>query len=116
MISDNLERFQAFVHPISGAVRIEAFWVKVASDSPDSPPVVGALEQKIGRSYPSLMSANEAALAFPAFPAIAARFSTEPFTAIADLLDALREAQEWEEAERQAQPALNQPQPPQEPS
>lgn len=116
MISDLLERFQAFVDPLSGAVKLEAFWVKVATDTPDSPPVLGALRQELGRSYPSLTAANQAALTFPAFPAIAARFESEPFTAIADLLEALRELQALEESERQAQLALNQPQPPQEPS
>lgn len=113
MISDFLERFQAFVDPLSGAVRLEAFWVKVAaSDSPTSPPVLGGLRQEVGRSYESLTAANQAALTFPAFPAIAARFESEPFTAIADLLDALRELQALEESERQAELALNRPQEP----
>ena len=102
MISNALERFQAFLDPLYGSLRIEAYWVKVA-DNGDSPPLVGPLEQGVSRSYSTLSAANEAALSFPAFPAIAARFSTEPFTAISDLLDALREAQAWEEAERQAQ-------------
>lgn len=59
-----------------------------------------------------MAAANQAALSFPAFPAIASRFESEPFTAIADLLDALREAQAWEEAEAQAQLALNRPEEP----
>lgn len=97
MITAALERFQAFLDPLYGSLRIEAYWVKVA-DSGDDRPLVGPLEQGVSRSYSSLMAANEAALAFPAFPGIAERFSTEPFTAIADLLDALREVQEWETA------------------
>lgn len=97
MIVGALERFQAFLDPLYGSLRIEAYWVKVA-DNGDSPPFVGPLEQGVSRSYASLMAANEAALAFPSFPGIAERFSTEPFTAIADLLDALREVQEWEAA------------------
>lgn len=112
MISDFLERFQAFVDPLSGAVKLEAFWVKVATDAPDSPPVLGALRLEVGRSYESLTAANQAALSFPAFPAIASRFETEPFTAIADLLDALREAQALEEAEACAQLPLRIPQEP----
>lgn len=95
MIISALERFQAFLDPLYGSLRIEAYWVKVADDG-DSPPLVGPLEQGVSRSYSSLMAANEAALAFPAFPGIAERFPTEPFTAIADLLDALRESQAWE--------------------
>lgn len=110
-ISNILERFQAFTDPLTGALRLEAYWVKVATDPPNSP-IVGPLEQGVSRSYPSLIAANQAALAFPAFPAIAARFSTEPFTAIADLLDALREAQALEEAEAQAQLALPRPEEP----
>lgn len=111
MIISELERFQAFLDPLTGSLRLEAYWVKVA-DNGDSPPLVGPLEQGVSRSYPSLTSANEKALAFPAFPAIADRFTTEPFTAIADLLDALREVQALEESERQAQLALNRPQEP----
>ena len=98
MIVNALERFQAFLDPLYGSLRIEAYWVKVAENG-DSPPLVGPLEQGVSRSYPSVMAADEAALAFPAFPGIAERFPTEPFTAIADLLDALREAQVWEAAE-----------------
>lgn len=96
MIVAALERFQAFLDPLYGSVRIEAYWVKVADDGDDRP-LVGPLEQGVSRSYGSLMAANDAAMAFPAFPGIAERFSTEPFTAIADLLDALREVQAWEE-------------------
>lgn len=95
MILNSLERFQALLDPLTGSVHIEAYWVRVA-DNGDSPPLVGPLEQGVSGSYPSLMSANDAALAFPAFPAIADRFPAEPFTAIVDLLDALRESQAWE--------------------
>lgn len=112
MISDALERFQAFLDPLYGCLRIEAYWVKVADDG-DSPLLVGPLEQGVGRSYPSLMSANEAALAFPAFPGIAERFPQEPFTAIADLLEVLRQAQVWEqEAAAAAAAAAEIPEPP----
>lgn len=110
-IQNILERFQAFTDPLTGSIRLEAYWVKVVSD-PSGPPIVGPLEQGVNRSYSTLSSANQAALTFPAFPAIAARFETEPFTAIADLLDALREAQAWEEAEAQAQLALGRPEEP----
>lgn len=112
MIALVLERFQAFLHPLNGDVRLQAFWVPVASDDSDNPPVVGDLQQQLSRSYPSLISANQAALDFPEFPALALKFQTEPFTAIAELLEALREAQALEEAEAQAQLALNRPQEP----
>lgn len=108
MISDTLERFQAFLDPLYGSLRIEAYWVRMA-DNGDNPPLVGPLEQGVSRSYASLIAANQSALTFPAFPAIAARFSSEPFTAIAELLEALREAQAQEETEAQAQPALDLP-------
>lgn len=94
---NHLERFQAFLDPLTGSVRLEAYWVKVA-DNGDSPPLVGPLEQGVSRSYPSVIAANEAALNFPAFPEIALRFQTEPFTAMIDLLDALRQLQAWEES------------------
>lgn len=110
-IQNILERFQAFTDPLTGTVRLEAYWVKVVSDPP-GPSIVGPLKQGVSRSYVSLTAANAAALAFPAFPVIAARFETEPFTAIADLLEALRELQALEESERQAQLSLNRPQEP----
>lgn len=108
MITSALERFQAFLDPLYGSLRIEAYWVKV-SDNGDNPPIVGPLMQGVSRSYPSLIVANQSALTFPAFPAIAARFESEPFTAIADLLEALREVQALEESERLTQLSLNHP-------
>lgn len=111
MISDVLERMQVFKDPLGGTIRIEAFWVRVAEDE-DNPPIVGALHQKLGRSYASMDAANQAALAFPDFQALALKFRTEPFTAIADLLEALRKAQALEEAEAQKQLALDRPQEP----
>lgn len=110
-VENILERFQAFTDPLTGAVRLEAYWVRVVTDPPGSP-IIGPLEQGVSRSYVSLTAANQTALAFPAFPAISARFETEPFTAITDLLEALRELQALEESERQAQLALNRPQEP----
>lgn len=103
MFSDSIERFQAFIDPLSGAIRLEAFWVKVAREGPGSPPVLGILRQELGKSYSSLASANSKAQTFPAFPAIASRFGSEPFTAIVDLLEALRNAQALEEAEAKSQ-------------
>lgn len=111
MISDVLERMQVFRDPLGGSIRIEAFWIRMAEDE-DNPPIVGVLQQKLGRSYASMNAANQAALAFPDFPALALKFQTEPFTAIADLLEALREAQALEEAEAREQLALNRPQEP----
>lgn len=108
MITSALERFQAFLDPLYGSLRIEAYWVKVA-DNGDNPPMVGPLLQGVSRSYSSLIVANQSALTFPAFPAIAARFESEPFTAIADLLEALREVQALEESERLTQLSLNHP-------
>lgn len=112
MIYDALERMQVFKDPVGGSIRIEAFWVQMAEDGGESPPVIGALQQKLGRSYASMDAANQAALAFPQFPALALKFESEPFTAIAELLEALREAQALEEAETQAQLALNRPENP----
>lgn len=112
-IQDILERFQAHLDPLTGSLRLEAYWVKVVEPiAPPGPSIVGPLEQGVSRSYGSLTSANEAALAFPAFPAIAERFTTEPFTAIADLLDALREIQEREAAEATDTPPFPLPQEP----
>lgn len=106
-IQNILERFQAFTDPITGSVRLEAYWVKAVL-TPEAP-IVGPLEQGVSRSYVSLTAANEAALAFPEFPALAEKFQSEPFNAIADLLNALREAQALEEVEAQAQLALDRP-------
>ena len=111
MIVNALERFQAFLDPLTGSVRLEAYWVKVA-DNGDSPPLIGPLEQGVSRSYATVFTANQAALAFPQFPALALKFQSEPFTAIAELLEVLRETQALEEAEAQAQLALDRPQEP----
>lgn len=114
-IQDILERFQAFTDPKSGAVRVEAYWVKVVTDPP-APPIVGPLEQGFSRSYATLAAADESALAFPGFAELAEQFAEAPFTAFAALLEAIRLDEQAKEAERLAQLALNRPQPPQEPS
>lgn len=99
MIVDVLERFQAFQDPLSGSVRIEAFWVSLAKDEADII-IVGELKQGLSRSYPSLKAANSSAQAFPQFQDLALKFQTEPFSAIAGLLEALRQAQAQEELNR----------------
>lgn len=115
MISNILERFQAFTDPLTGAVRLEAYWVKVVPNPPGTS-IVGSLEQGFSRSYASLDAADAAALAFPGFAGLAEQFAEAPFTAFAALLEAIRLDEQAKEAEQQAQLALNQPQPPQEPS
>jgi len=95
MIQDNLARFQANIHP-DGSLQIEGFWQRIAQESPGDSPVIGAMEQKLSASYATLLEADQKALAFPAFPELAAQFTTAPFTTISTLLWELRQAQETE--------------------
>jgi len=99
MISDNLARFQSDMRP-DGTLQIEGFWQKIAQETPEDSPVIGPLEQKLSARYPSLNDADQAALAFPAFSALATQFTTAPFTTIADLLWEFRQAQEIEAQNR----------------
>ena len=92
MITDHLSRFQADIRP-DASLQIEGFWQRIAQDSPEDSPLVGPLEQKLLASYTSLTDADQAAIAFPAFPALASQFTTAPFTTIANLLWELRDAQ-----------------------
>jgi hypothetical protein len=101
MVSDNLARFQSDILS-NGEVIIEGFWQKKAQDSPEDPPILGPLEQKLRAVYQSLEQADQKAVAFPAFAQLAENFATAPFTTIAALLLQLRLAQEAEEAARQA--------------
>jgi len=102
MIRDHLSRFQADIWP-DDFLQIEGFWQRIAQsqDSPEDSPVLGPLEQKLSASYTSLTDADQAAIAFPAFQALASQFATAPFTTIANLLWELRQAQE--QAQEQAQ-------------
>lgn len=113
----NLElfRFQSDIDPATGSVLMQGFWRKVARIE-GSEPLVGDLQQGFSRSYPNLAAADAAALAFPGFAELAEQFAEAPFSAFAALLEAIRIDEQAKEAERQAQLALNQPQPPQEPS
>jgi len=107
MIIDDLARFQADLLE-DGTIQISGFWRRVASGNPGEEPLIGPLEQKLFASYPSLTEANQAALAFPAFPALATQFPTAPFTTIADLLWALRQAQE-DDAQNRPPPVTTEP-------
>jgi len=107
MIIDNLARFQSNIHP-DGTLQIEGFWQRIAQESPEDSPVIGPLEQKLFAIYPSLTEANQAALAFPAFPALATQFPTAPFTTIADLLWELRQTQE-DDAQNRPPPVTTEP-------
>lgn len=117
MDSINLElsRFQSDIDTVNGSVLMQGFWRKVARIE-GSDPLVGNLQQGFSRSYATLAAADEAALAFPGFAGLAEQFAGAPFTAFAALLEAIRLDEQAKEAERQVQLALNQLQPPQEPS
>jgi hypothetical protein len=99
MISDNLARFQSDILS-NGEVIIEGFWQRKAQESPEDPPILGPLKQKLRASYQSLEQADQQAIAFPAFAQLAENFATAPFSTIAALLLQLRLAQEAEEAAR----------------
>lgn len=114
-INLELSRFQSEIDTVNGSVSLQGFWRKVARLE-GSEPLVGDLQQGFSRSYATLDSADEAVLAFPGFAELAEQFTQAPFTAFAALLEAIRLDEQAKEAERQAQLALNQPQPPQEPS
>jgi len=93
MITDNLATFRATLNR-DGSLQIEGFWQRVAEDAPEKEPLIGPLEQRLFESYATVLEADQAALAFPAFSALATQFTTAPFTTIANLLWELRRAQE----------------------
>lgn len=100
-IKEALVGLQVAIDPLTGVISLQARWVNFVSNIVSSP------RELVNLTYPSIEIANQKALDFQAFSAIAAQFSSQPFTAIADLLEALREVQAQEEAERQAQLALD---------
>lgn len=93
MILDNIARFQADIMQ-DETVEIKGFWRRIALENPGEEPLIGSLEQRLSASYQSLEEADQAALGFSDFPALAAQFETAPFTTIAALLWKLRQAQE----------------------
>lgn len=110
-LDKKLTRLLVSIDPIAGELSLQAQWTDVISTGQGE--VSAAIPQSlVSTNYSSLEDADQRAIAFPAFPAIADRFSSEPFTAIADLLEALRELQALEEQERLAQLALGRPQEP----
>lgn len=93
MIKDHFGRFQADIFP-QGIIYIEGYWQEIAIDDRGEPRVVGPLARKLSAGYPNLLQADKAALAFPAFQALAVNFAVAPFSTIADLLWELRKLQE----------------------
>lgn len=88
-----LSRFQCDISPTEGKVTLQAYWCDVVADSASGALVAGPLIPGIDKFYPSLEAANAAAIANPDWAIIAQQFQDEPFSAIAALLQAVKDAQ-----------------------
>ena len=88
-----LSRFQCDISPTEGKVTLQAYWSDVVTDLSSSAIVAGPLVPGIDKFYPSVEAANAAAIANPDWAIIAQQFQTEPFSAIAALLQAVKEAE-----------------------
>lgn len=87
-----LYRFEADIDPRSGEVLIKGYWKAVGTIGEETI-ISGDLETGFIRSYPSLSQADLQALSFPGFSELAIAFTQSPFTAFAQLLEAIREAE-----------------------
>lgn len=85
-----LYRFEADINPLSGEILIKGYWKAVVIVSGEKI-VSDTLEAGFIRSYPSLAQADIQALSFPRFSELAIAFTQSPFTAFANLLEAIRE-------------------------
>jgi hypothetical protein len=88
-----LSRFQCDISPTEGKVTLHAYWSDVVADPGSGAIVAGPLVPGIDKFYPSVEAANAAAIANPDWEAIAQQFQTQPFSAIAALLQAVKDAE-----------------------
>jgi hypothetical protein len=88
-----LSRFQCDISPTEGKVTLQAYWCDVVTDPGSGAIVAGPLILGIDKTYPSVETANSAAIANPDWEVIAEQFQSEPFSAIAALLQAVKDAQ-----------------------
>jgi hypothetical protein len=90
---EQLSRFQCDISPTEGKVTLQAYWSDVVTDPSSGAIVAGLLIPGIDKFYPSVEAANAAAIANPGWAIIAEQFQTEPFSAIAALLQAVKDAE-----------------------
>lgn len=89
-----LSRFQCDISSTEGKVTLQAYWCDVVADPDSGAIVAGLLTLGIDKFYPSLEAANAAAVSNPDWAIIAQQFQAEPFSAIAALLQAVKDADE----------------------
>jgi len=92
-MTQSLSRFQCDISPTEGKVTLQAYWSDVVADPGSVAIVAGPLTLGINKFYESVEAANAAAIANPDWAIIAQQFQTEPFSAIAALLQAVKDAE-----------------------
>jgi hypothetical protein len=87
----SLYRFQCTLYPFEQSLDLQAYWVPYSPSSGENQGFIGFPVQGVNRSYPSIADANHMATQNPEWAAIAEKFPTEPFTAISELLEAIKQ-------------------------
>lgn len=86
-----LYRFQCTLEPLEGTVDLQAYWVPYSLPSGENQGFIGFPVEGVNKSYPSIAEANYMVTQNPEWAAIAEKFRTEPFTAISELLEAIKQ-------------------------
>lgn len=90
-LEKKLTRLLVSSDPITGEISLQAQWVDVISSDQE---ITATIPQSLlSRNYGSLLEADDQAVNFPGFIEVAEKFQSQPFTAIAELLKALRNYQ-----------------------
>lgn len=91
-LEKKLTRLLVSIDAITGQLSLQAQWTDVITTS-DNAPTAAIPESLVSTNYSSLEEADQRAIAFPGFAQLALKFETNPFTAISELLEALRDYQ-----------------------
>ncbi len=86
-----LYRFQCTLYPLEQSLELQAYWVPYSPPNGENQGFIGFPVEGINKSYPSITAANQVITQNPEWAAIAEKFRTEPFTAISELLEVIKQ-------------------------
>lgn len=88
-LEKRLTRLLVSSDPITGEISLQAQWADVIFT--DQEITCTTPQSLLNRNYGSVREADNQAVNFPGFTEIVEKFQSQPFSAIADLLEALRQ-------------------------
>lgn len=89
-MTDFMTRLLVDSDPKSGGISLKAYWVSTATDAAGNL-FLGELREGVDSFYQSILQANQSFIERPDFQEIVNQFCLEPFTAILNILESLKE-------------------------